>query len=248
MVGKYLLSLWFGGLNDQFYQVPSHQQLNASRTMEILTQRKTHTQLNARLSQETFYIQSSIFDSICGVPLLTGSEIFCFDAGKEPNVIFSLVPSNLPLHSQGSEIQDTQPHFGVKFTNKSSFKSPYRCYFLKRNPQHFSTISILREDFSGHNISLTQGAWVCATRLRMFFFMVFSKRAFLWQSQRDKWKSLVVLQNRPNHWGWSVKANYLWNWLQGGMSGKKSSCWIAIFWTKKAMSHMSTIATVVVWP
>lgn len=137
----------------------------------------------------------------------------------------------------------------MKFTNKSSFKSPYRCYFLKRNPQHFSPISILRDDFSGHNISWTQGAWVCATRLRMFFFMVFSKRASLWQSQRVKWKSLVVIENRPNHSGWSAKADmilsmiwytyYIYEYIFNayyskkelvarGYVRKKSSCWIAI--------------------
>lgn len=175
----------------------------------ILTQRKTHTTKCKTVSGNVLY-NPLVFDGICGVPLLTGSEKLCFVAGKEPNVIFSLVPSHLPFHYQGSEIQDIQPHFGVKFTNKSSFKSPYRWYFLKRNPQHFSTISNLRDDFSGHNISLTQGAWVCATRLRMFFFMVFSKRAFLWKSRRVKWKSLVVLENRPNHWGWSVKANTIY--------------------------------------
>jgi len=96
------------------------------------TTQNTHTTKCKTVSGNVLY-NPLVFDGICGVPLLTGSEKFCFVAGKEPNVIFSLVPSHLPLHYQGSEIQDIQPHFGVKFTNKSSFKSPCRCYsiFLK---------------------------------------------------------------------------------------------------------------------
>lgn len=139
---------------------------------------RTSSPINSQTLPGPSNLNPLFLDGICVVALLAVSDFFCFDAGKEPTVIFSLVPSHDPLHYQGREIQDTQPHFGVKLTNKSLFKSAYRCYFLTRDPQHFSTIPVLRDGFSGHNISLTKGAWVCATRLRMFFFMVFSKRAF----------------------------------------------------------------------